>query len=128
MIKSQQKNPYKRFANVRKDQEYIANFQVGLNALVSLYHIYSPPLPSHSLIIQPNFLVCLSVEESSQEASKSSYKYLTWYYFLACTDVKKDVWEGPIMTELNKGGMSIERRAVGERHPIMKNGMYKLAS
>ena len=95
---------------------------------MSLYHIYSPPLPSHSLIIQPNFQVGLSVEESSQEASKSSYKYSTWYYFLACTDVKKDVSEGPIMTELNKGGMSIERRNVGERHPIMKNGMYKLAS
>ena len=42
VIKIQQQNPYKRFANVRKDQEYIADFQVGLNALVSVYHICSP--------------------------------------------------------------------------------------
>ena len=42
VIKIQQQNPYKRFADVRKDQDYIADFQVGLNALVSVYHIYSP--------------------------------------------------------------------------------------
>ena len=73
VIMIQQQNPYKRFADARKDQDYIADFQVGLNALVSVYHIYSPFLPLHSLIIQPNFLVCLSVEESSQEASESSH-------------------------------------------------------
>ena len=84
-------------------------------------------LSSHSLIIQPNFQVCLSVEESSQEASKSSYKYLTWYDFLTCTDVKRDVWEGPIMTEPNKDDMSIERRNVGERPTTTENGMYKSA-
>ena len=123
VIKIQQQNPYKRFADVRKDQDYIADFQVGLNALVSLYHIYLPPLSAHSLVIQPSFQVGLSDKESSQEASKSSYKYLTWYYILACTDIKKDVWKGPIMTELNKGGMSIERRNVGERHTITENGM-----
>ena len=72
--------------------------------------------------------MCLSVEESSQEGSEPSYKYLTWYYFLACTDVKKDVWEAPIMTEFNKGDMSHERRNVGERHTVTENGMYKLAA
>ena len=71
--------------------------------------------------------MCLSVEESSQEASKSSYKYLTWYHFLTCTDVKRDVWEGPIMTEPNKDDMSIERRNVGERPTTTENGMYKSA-
>ena len=79
------------------------------------------------MIIQPNFQVCLSVEESSQEGSKSSHKYLTWYYFLGCTDVKSDVWEDPIITEANKDDMSIERRNVGERPTTTENGMYKLA-
>ena len=37
--------------------------------------------------------MCLGVEESSQEASKSNYKYLTWYYLSIQTDVKRDVWE-----------------------------------
>ena len=79
------------------------------------------------MIIQPNFQACLRVEESSQEASKSSYKYLTWYYFLTCTDAKRDVWEGPIVTGPNEGDMSIERRIVGERPTTTENGMYKLA-
>ena len=82
---------------------------------------------SHELIIQPNFQVGPSVEESPQEASKSSYKYLTWYYFLTCTDVKTDVWEGPVMTERKKDDMSIERRNVGERPTTTENGMYKSA-
>ena len=111
----------RRFANFREDQEHIADFQVKVNALVSMFHIYSP------FFIQPNFQACLRIEESSQEASKSSYKYLTWYYFLTCTDVKRDVWEGPIMTEHNKDDMSIERRNVGERPTTTENGMYKSA-
>ena len=79
------------------------------------------------LIIQPNFQPCLEVEEISQEASKSSYKYLTWYCCLTCTDARRDVWEGPIVTEPNKGDMSIERRIVGERPTATENGTYKLA-
>jgi len=75
------------------------------------------------LFIQPNFQPCLSVEESSQEASKSSYKYLTWYYFLTCTDAKRDVWED---SEPNKDDMSIERRNVGEGPMTTGGGMYKL--
>ena len=59
-----------RFANFREDQEHIADFQVKVNALVSMFHIYSP------FFIQPNFQACLRIEESSQEASKLSYKYL----------------------------------------------------
>ena len=78
------------------------------------------------MIIQPTFEACLTIEESSQEESKSSYKYLTWYYFLTCTDVKRDVREGPIMTETNKDDVSIERIKVAER-PTTENGMYKLA-
>ena len=31
-----------RFANFRKVQEHIADFQVKVNALVSMFHIYSP--------------------------------------------------------------------------------------
>ena len=73
------------------------------------------------MIIQPNFQACLRVEESSQEASKSSYRYLT------CTDARRDVWEGPIVTEPKKGDMSIERRIVGERPTATENGTYKLA-
>ncbi|EDR06816.1 uncharacterized protein LACBIDRAFT_299706 [Laccaria bicolor S238N-H82] len=79
VIKIQQQNPYKRLANFRKDQEYIADFQVKLNAL-------------------PNFHVCLSVEEEP--------------------NVKRDVQEGPIMTEPN---MSIEKRNVGERPTTTEN-------
>ena len=71
--------------------------------------------------------MCLSVEESSQEASESSHKDLTRYYFLASTDIKRDVWEGPIMTEPNKDDMSIERRNVGERPTTTGFGMYKPA-
>ncbi|EDR06780.1 uncharacterized protein LACBIDRAFT_299652 [Laccaria bicolor S238N-H82] len=78
-IKIQQQNPYKGLANFRKDQEYIADFQVKLNAL-------------------PNFQVCLSVEEES--------------------NVKRDIWEGPIMTGPN---MSIEKRHVGERPTTTEN-------
>ncbi|EDR06801.1 uncharacterized protein LACBIDRAFT_299688 [Laccaria bicolor S238N-H82] len=85
VIKIQQQSPYKRLANFRKDQEYIADFQVKLNAL-------------------PNFHVCLSVEECSQEP-----------------DVKRGVWEGPIMTEPNKDDMSIVRRNVVERPTTTKN-------
>ena len=36
MMKIQQQNPWKRFANLRKDQEHIADFQIKLNALVSI--------------------------------------------------------------------------------------------
>ena len=79
------------------------------------------------MIIQANFQVCLSVEESSQEASKSNYKYLTWYYLLIQTDVKRDVWEGPKTTKPNKDDMSVERRNVGERPTTTENGMFKLA-
>ena len=71
--------------------------------------------------------MCLSVKESSQEASKSSYKYVTWYSFLICTDVKRDVCEGPKMSEPNKDDMSIERRNVGERPTTTENGIYQLA-
>ena len=71
--------------------------------------------------------MCLGVEESSQEASESSHKDLAWYYFLASTDIKRDVWEGPIMTEPNKDDMSIERRNVGGRPTTTENGMYKPA-
>ncbi|EDQ98654.1 uncharacterized protein LACBIDRAFT_298369 [Laccaria bicolor S238N-H82] len=106
VIKIQQQNPCKRFANFRKDQEYIADFQVKLNAL-------------------PNFQVCLSIEEGSQEPSISSYKYSTWYYFLICTDVKRDVQEGPILTEPNKDDMSIVRRNVVEKPITTKNGTEK---
>ena len=65
----------RRFANFRKDQEHIADFQVKVNALVSMFHIYS------SFFIQPNFQACLRIEESSQEASKLSYKYLACITF-----------------------------------------------
>ena len=79
------------------------------------------------MIIQPNFQACLSVGESSQEASKSSHKFLTWYSFLTCTDAKRDVWEDSIMTEPHEDGMSIERRNVGEGLTTTGGGMYKLA-
>ena len=79
------------------------------------------------MIIQPNFQACVRIEESSQEASKSSYEYLTWYYFLTCTDVKRDVWEDSIMTESNKDNESIERRNVGDGPTMTGGGMYKLA-
>ena len=35
VMKMQQQTPYKSFANLRKDTEHIAGFQVKLNALVS---------------------------------------------------------------------------------------------
>ena len=70
------------------------------------------------LIIQPNFQACLSVEESSQESSESSYKHRTWYYFLTCTDAKWDVWEDSIITTAG--------RDVGERLTTTGGGMYKL--
>jgi hypothetical protein len=123
VIKIQQQNTWKRFANFRKDQEHIADFQVKLNALVSMHYIIDHLI---HLIIQPNFQDHLSVEESSQ-ASKSSYKYLTWYYFLTCIDVKRDVWEGPVMTGPNKDDMFIERGNVSERPTTTENSMYKLA-
>ena len=44
VVKIQQQSPCKRFANFRKDQEYIADFQVKLNALVS-----NLSLSSHSI-------------------------------------------------------------------------------
>jgi hypothetical protein len=124
----QQQNTWKRLANFKKDQEHIVGLQVKLNALVSMFLCISTVLCHHlHLIIQPNFEACLSVEKSSEEASKSSYKYLTWYYFLTCTDTKRDVWEDFIMTEPNNDDMSIERRNVGERLTTTGGGMYKLA-
>ena len=77
------------------------------------------------MIIQPNFQACLRVEESSQEASKSGYKYLTWYC-LTCTDAKRDVWEDPIMTESDRDDKPIERGIVGERPTTTGGGMYKV--
>ena len=74
VIKIQQQNMWKRFANFRKDQECIADFRVRLNLLVSLYAIYHHSLSSHSFITQPNFQASLGFEESLEEASKSSYK------------------------------------------------------
>ncbi|EDR01074.1 uncharacterized protein LACBIDRAFT_395470 [Laccaria bicolor S238N-H82] len=50
VIKIQQQNTWKRLANFKKDQEYIAGLQAKLNVL-------------------PNFQACLRVEESSQEAN-----------------------------------------------------------
>ena len=79
------------------------------------------------LIIQPTFQACLSIEESLQEASKSSYKYSTWYYSLTYTDVKRDVLEGLIMTEPNQDDMAMERRDVIEKPTTTENGMQKLA-
>ena len=73
VIKIQQRGPLKRLMTSRKDQKYIADFQVELNALVSLYHIFTSVCHLIHLIIQPNFQACLRVEEISQEASKSSY-------------------------------------------------------
>ena len=84
-----------------------------------LYHLIH-------VIIQHNFQACLRVEECLQEASQSSYIYLTWYYFLTCTDAKRDL-QKPIMAEPNKDDMSIERRNVGKRSTATQNGMYKLA-
>ena len=78
-------------------------------------------------MIQPNFQVCLRVEEGSQETSKSSYKYLMWHHFLTCTDARGDVWEDPIMTKSNKDNKSIERRNVGGKPTMTEDGVYKLA-
>ena len=72
-MKIQQQNPLKRFVNFRKDQEYIADFQVKLNELVSVYHIFTILYHLIHLIIQPDFQPCLDVEEISQEASRSSH-------------------------------------------------------
>ena len=63
----------------------------------------------------------------SQEESKPSHRCLTWYYFLTCADVKKDVWEDPRMTEDNKDDTSIERKNVGKRFTTTGGGMYKLS-
>ena len=79
------------------------------------------------MIIQPTFQACLSIEESLQEASKSIYKYSTWYYSLTYTDVKRDVLEGLIMTEPNQDVMSIERRNFGKRPTTTEDGMHNLA-
>ena len=77
-MKIQQQTPWKRLTNFRKDPEHIEGFQVKLNALVSIimlgvlnYLII--------LIIQANFQALLRVDigGSSQEASESSWKYLT---------------------------------------------------
>ena len=42
VMRIQQQSTWKRFADFRRDQEHIADFQLKLNALVSMYHIYSP--------------------------------------------------------------------------------------
>ena len=62
-----------------------------------------------------------------EEPSKLSYKYLTWYYFLTCTDAKWDVSEDSIMAEPNLDDMAIERRDAGKRLTTTGGGMYKLA-
>ena len=79
------------------------------------------------MIVQPDFWVHLSIEETLQEASKSSYKCLTCYYFLTCTDAKRDIWEDALMTESNTDDKSIERRNAGRRLTTTGGGMYKLA-
>ena len=38
-----------------------------------------------------------------------------FYYFLTCTDAKRDIWEYPILTESNIDDKSIERRNAGKR-------------
>ena len=78
VMKIQQQNTWRRFPNFKKDQEDIAGMQVKLNTVVSTLHILTVLCHLSHLIIQPDFQACLSIEESSQEASKSSYKYLTW--------------------------------------------------
>ena len=42
VMKIQQQNTRKTVPNFKKDQEHIAGLQVTLNALVSMFHIYSP--------------------------------------------------------------------------------------
>ena len=42
VMKIQQQNTRKTVPNFKKDQEHIAGLQVKLNALVSMFHVYSP--------------------------------------------------------------------------------------
>ena len=78
-MKIQQQNTRKTVPNFKKDQEHIAGLQVKLNALVSMFHVYSPFFIMFILITQPNFQASLRVgiEGSSQKTSKSSWSYLT---------------------------------------------------
>ena len=125
VMKIQQQNTWERFSNFRKDQEHIADFQVKLNSLVSISHVFTILHHLFHLIIQSSFQTCFRVEENSQEAGKSSHKYFTWYYFSTCTDAKRN--EDLIMTKHNKDDISIERRNIGERPTTTENCMYKLA-
>ena len=70
VMKIKEENTWRRFSNFKKDQEHIAGLQAKLNALVSMFYIFTVLCHLIQLIIQINFQAFLSGEESSQEASK----------------------------------------------------------
>ena len=56
VMKIQQQNTRKTVLNLKKDQEHIAGLHVKLNALVSMFHIYSPFfIISFISLLSPNF-------------------------------------------------------------------------